>query len=96
MIFPKGNSSHHLERMGEFLQSVVKPPLKIELRQNLTNDFPLSHLHKDSFGGYNKATMQAGFDRAQKAECEKQIVKSKLQETNCEAPKPDLWQATRK
>jgi hypothetical protein len=24
MIFPKGNSSHHLERMGEFLQSVVK------------------------------------------------------------------------
>ena len=96
MIFPKGNSSYHLERMGEFLQSVVKHPLKIELRQNLTNDFPLSHLHKDSFGGYNKATMQAGFDRAQKAECEKQNVKSKLQETNCEAPKPDLWQATRK
>lgn len=75
---------------------MLKHPLKIELRQNLTNDFPLSHLHKDSFGGYNKATMQAGFDRAQKAECEKQIVKSKLQETNCEAPKPDLWQATRK
>ena len=24
MIFPKGNSSHHIERMGEFLQSVVK------------------------------------------------------------------------
>lgn len=24
MIFPKGNSSHHLKRMGEFLQSVVK------------------------------------------------------------------------
>ena len=24
MIFPKGNSSHHLERMGEFLQTVVK------------------------------------------------------------------------
>ena len=24
MIFPKGNSSHHVERMGEFLQSVVK------------------------------------------------------------------------
>lgn len=24
MIFPKGNSSHHLERMGEFLQSIVK------------------------------------------------------------------------
>jgi len=24
MIFPKGNSSHHLESMGEFLQSVVK------------------------------------------------------------------------
>ena len=91
MIFPKGNSSHHLERMGEFLQSVVKHPLKIELRQNLTNDFPLSHLHKDSFGGYNKATMQTGFDRRKK-----QNVKSKLQETNCEAPKPDLWQATRK
>ena len=75
---------------------MLKHPLKIELRQNLTNDFPLSHLHKDSFGGYNKATMQTGFDRAQKAECKKQNVKSKLQETNCEAPKPDLWQATRK
>ena len=24
MIFPKGNSSHDLKRMGEFLQSVVK------------------------------------------------------------------------
>ena len=24
MIFPKGNSSHHLKRMGELLQSVVK------------------------------------------------------------------------
>ena len=24
MIFPKGNSSHHLERTGEFLQSIVK------------------------------------------------------------------------
>jgi len=57
---------------------MLKHPLKIELRQNLTNDFPLSHLHKDSFGGYNKATMQAGFDRAQKAECEKQNVKSRL------------------
>ena len=33
---------------------MLKHPLKIELRQNLTNDFPLSHLHKDSFGGYNK------------------------------------------
>ena len=29
MIFPKGNSSHHLERMGEFLQSVVKFTLKL-------------------------------------------------------------------
>ena len=28
MIFPKGNSSHHLKRMGEFLQSVVKKWLK--------------------------------------------------------------------
>ena len=69
--------------------------LKIELRQNLTNDFPLSHLPKDPFGGYNKATMQAEFDRAQKAECEKQIADSKLQETKCKALEPDL-QAIRK
>ena len=27
MIFPKGNSSHHLKRMGEFLQTVVKCPV---------------------------------------------------------------------
>lgn len=52
---------------------MLKHPLKIELRQNLTNDFPLSHLHKDSFGGYNKATMQAGFDRRKK-----QNAKSRL------------------
>ena len=66
------------------MQSVVKHPLKIELRQNLTNDFPLSHLHKDSFGGYNKATMQAGFDRAQKTECEKQNAKSRMRKAECE------------
>ena len=28
MLFPKGNSSHHLKRIGEFLQSVVKETVK--------------------------------------------------------------------
>jgi len=31
MIFPKGNSSHHLKGMGEFLQSVVKYRLQSHL-----------------------------------------------------------------
>ena len=32
MIFPKGNSSHHLKRMGEFLQTVVKRPRQCPVR----------------------------------------------------------------
>ena len=45
MIFPKGNSSHHLERMGEFLQSVVK--IKKERLYSETSRYFIKELSDD-------------------------------------------------